>query len=203
MALLPRGADDILLDHFVAVSNAFSTAQKVFDSTMGFFAYRDETLAPGADDILPGPWVNFSIDSENPDVRGGSRDQRQQVVTVKVDLITASKEQASGADGGQKAMARLLYLKEQIIAAVYNLSDYDFSAAIGVLQLVSYRYQFLGRPTETTEQYVVGGQLSIDVRLSRALPDRTLINLTDVGVTVAKDTGPTGTRWSGLYHVSN
>lgn len=199
MALLPRGTDDLLLDNLVSVANAFSAAQVVFDSIVGFTAERDLVNGPSAATLKAGPHAIFSIDGENPDARGGSRDQMQQVVTVNCELLVASKEQLTGAGGDQKAMARLLYLKEQIIAATVNLTNHDFGQGVGGVSLKAVRYQFLGVPREESEEYVVGGKLSLDLSFSRALINRTLLDLETVSVTVAKDTSPAGTRWSGLY----
>lgn len=200
--LLPRGTDDLLLDAMVTTVKAFATQQAGLDPDVDFGVDRDLLYAPDAEALKAKPMAVLSMDALRPDDgKGGGRNHVQLLGTVSANLF-CSFAAVADADGGKMAKARLMYLKDQVMAALFSLEAFDFGLGIGTVQRRGWSYQFEGVPATETEQYIVGGTLKMDFAFAFAAIDRELLDLETIGLTVAKDTGPTGTRWAGLYDLT-
>jgi len=205
MPLLARGFDDLLLDNLVTILGAYSTAQLVFDSTVGFKTERDRMTAPNDDELAVGPVVNIYVSALNPSNRTASRDQESATVAINFDLYAARLEDPSAQGGDKKAMARLYYLKEQIKSAIFAKSVYDLGFAPGIVAAKRWGRFSLSPQPEGAELWECSGSWSFEVDYAYDPTDIPLNQLTTVSVTADKSNGgptaPYKTAWAGLYTV--
>jgi len=157
-SIIPRPFDDILIDRIVTRLLAFRDEQIALDKSIEFDVERDK-LNPWQG--LRRPLVNVWADDATPK-SGSTKNAQDDQVAVCCDLY------ARGIDGlktsDKNAVTRLLYLKEQIRYAIYDLNDKHFGYAVGIVGPISppswARFKDQGGFPEET---IVGGRLSFTV----------------------------------------
>jgi hypothetical protein len=207
MSLTPRGFEDIALDNMKTILSAYVTAQKTayatanpgatqaqINAAVGFTVERDVMTPDHEEDLKAQASVVLGFDSETPGANYG-KERKKATATLFADCIAAKGETLDGlaVAGDKGANARLLYLKAQVEAALYDLAEYDLGFTPGtVLAKKPFAsWQTTSSVQEGGEAWVVSGRwtFSFDYEWAPESPQ---------GVTLA-EISVNATLWAGLY----
>lgn len=218
MGLTARGFEDVALDKMVTLATAYVTAQKALyavahpsateaqiKAAVGFTAERDMMTPPGDDDLKAEALVVFGFDSETPG-SSGKQDKRA-TATFFADCMVACGEGADGlkVSGDKGANSRLLYLKAQVEACLFSLTNFDLGFSAGTISRKPFgRWQNTTAFDEGGESWVVSGRWTFEFDYEWAPESPQGVALKELSIDVKKSSDPTGTystKWSALYEI--
>jgi hypothetical protein len=190
MAVIPRSADDIIIDNMVTALQAFVAEQVAQDPGVGFRVERDRVRPPSMRDMpLVVIWLE-SLDTQ----RGGSsaRTVQQELARINVDCYAKGTDTDGDDLDDQASMARLYYLKEQVKAGLYRLVNADYGMGVGVIGRKSWpSWRLFQNDLKLPESEVVAGRWSVEVEYQWT-PE-------DIAATALEEITVNAGRWSGTY----
>ncbi len=165
MAVIPRSADDIIIDNMVARLRTFAAAQVLIDPAVRFTVQRDMIRWPAREDL---PLINIWLESVDPSGKGASaKTNAQDRMIVNVDCYARAEDEADGTDNyddATVAMARLYYLKEQARYGLYDLEFADLGLNAGLIASKSWpRWRIFMNDAKLPEAVVVAGRWTLEV----------------------------------------
>lgn len=194
--LLARGFDDVLTERMVDLSEAFVTEQIALDATVGFYVDRNLLSAPGAEQLKIQPWAIWGVETVQDAQQGTANQIRQETITLTCDLYVAKAADLEDADDEGKALARLSYFKEQIKAVIFRRANHQLGFSPGTIaKKRNFRFQQFAPTSENTEEWIVGGRVTVDLDYSWTPEDVTGTPIDEISITVEVDTA----LWAGLY----
>lgn len=206
MSLTTRGFEDVALDNMVSILTSYVTAQKAFylaanptataeqiNAAVGFTIERDRLTPPNGDDLAECALVILSFDTENPK-SGSGKTTKGSTASFFADLYVAKGEGADGlkVSGDKGANSRLLYLKAQVEAGLFNLANFDIGFAKGTIVKKPFgRWQNMTGTDETGEIWQVSGRWTFEFDYEWSPESPQGVALEEISV----DAG----QWSALY----
>ncbi len=132
--LCPRPLDDVIVDKILLALTTYEAAQVALWPTVGFYVRRDQ-LRPYTQQKYP--LVNvWSGKNQSPVI---TKKSGTETATINLDLFTraldATPQAETAKHADQKNVARLLYLREQVKRALFDLVNNDFGLGSGVISL--------------------------------------------------------------------
>jgi hypothetical protein len=178
MPIIPRSADDLLLDNVVTILQAFSVAQAAMDPTVAFNVVRGQRRPASLSQL---PLVNVWLESMDPQGAAARTCERERG-TVNLDCIVRGAEDENPSD--QDAEVKLAYLKEQVKAGLWALAQADFGFTVGTIAVKGWpRWQAYKDDTENPEEQVVGGRWTFEVDFEWLPSEETRTALAELRIT--------------------
>lgn len=193
MAVIPRSADDLIIDNMKAALQAFEAEQVAQDPAVGFTVERDRIRPPSLKDMTKG-LVNIWLDTLDPQREGSSgRTTSQELARVNVDCYARGLTMdEDGDEDDSAAMARLYYLKEQVKFGLFRLVNADFGLPAGTIGRKRWpSWRMFQNDLKMPEEAVVAGRWTLEVEYNWTPEDIAGTTLDEIAV----DAG----RWSGIY----
>jgi hypothetical protein len=188
MPIIARSFDDTLLDTLVTKLRAFSAAQAAIDPAAAFFVERD-LLRPVPAAKLP--MVNIYVSSITPDpTQSGTLTKCSEAMTVNVDCLARGMETpaATGSDpvaSDQVVGRRLLYLKEQVRYALYQLINACFGLNPNPITSKKWPRWTLNPERSLNMEWQLGdGQWQFEIEYTWTPADSQATHLTDLWATL-------------------
>jgi hypothetical protein len=191
VAAIAKSADDLIIDNMATALREFSAEQVVEDPDVGFRVERDRLRPPSMRDM---PLVVIWLDALDPEERRSSgRLYGQEVARINVDCYARGIDTTDDGLDDQTAMARLMYLKEQVKYGLYRLVNSDFGLPVGSIAAKRWpRFQLFQNDLKLPETEVVAGRWVVEVEYVWSPEDITGAELERIAV----DAG----RWSAFYN---
>lgn len=189
--IIPRGADDLILDNMVTELQLFSAEQDAIDPGVGFNVQRDRLRPPAMGDL---PLVVLWIMRTDP-VDGGSsaRGQCRELVQIAVDCYTRGLDDDNDGVDDSTAMERLAYLKEQVRHGLYKLANADFGTSTGTIGRKKWpRWEFFQTDMKMPEAEVVAGRWIVEIETQWVPEDVDDVPLEQITVNAQK--------WAATYY---
>lgn len=159
-----RDFPDVLKDAIVAVLQASSAEQ---EADVRYKVRRDQLHPISQRDL---PLVNVWVPDERPE--SGSRTEHRETAVLNLDLCTRGEEAPDDKNyiaADQATVARLDYLRAQVVHALYALKNADFGFPVGIIARKgwpSWQMFQTGNRTPFPAEDVVGGRLSLEIEYS-------------------------------------
>lgn len=186
MTVDARGQYDIILDRIIAALRNYSQQQSGIDPAVGFRAVPGSfrTIQP-----VKVPTIGVHLSSLRNANDTAQSVEWDLIATYNLDLIANGKSNGT-TRGDAAAHARLMYLVQQVINAIYG-GDARTTIEAGNVSLVWPTWQLAEPDSYQEEQPLIGGRMSIEARCSvvpRAAESTELSSL-----------HLDATLWSGMY----
>lgn len=186
MPIDSRGQYDILLDRIVSALTAYSAAQALIDPLVAF------KVVPGSFRTIQStrvPTIGVHLSSLRSARETASKGSWEANATYNLDLIANGKADG-GTRGDSAAHARLLYLAQQALNAIYN-SDSRTTIEAGGITIEWPSWSLAESDSYQEEAPLIGGRLTFEARL-------VYTPATAVGEPIDSISIDTG-LWSALY----
>lgn len=191
MAIIPRSAEDLIIDEMVDALRAFEARERAQDPSVGFTVRRDQLRPPATRDL---PLVNVWLESLAPEGNGSGRTVGQETATIIVDCYARGDEDTD-TTADEVAMARLYYLKEQVKAALFALVNADFGLPAGSIGKKRWpRFSLFQNDLKLPEDQVVAGRWTIEVEYNWTPEDSSSVALDEIAVSQTSRA-----TWSAVY----
>ena len=187
MTIDPRGQHDLLTDRMATALKAYATAQAAIDPAVGFRVYSGSYRVSQAVRV---PIVAVRFDSMRTARESAARSAWEIEASYFVDMIASGKAQADKR-GDEAATARLLYLIQQVMNALYGIDARTTIETSGVAEIGWPDIQMMEPEDFSQEAPLIGARMTIPARFEYVPAPVTGTALTAIHV----DSG----RWSGLY----
>lgn len=173
----------------IAVLSAYATAQSEIDEELGFNVSKDYMRSFGSEDL---PMVacyppNITTNTD----KSASKTHWNYECAFEIDLITQGLELDQVVDAAnlkisadKRAVERLLMLEQQVIEAIYHLTQADFGQQPGEISVKSWpSIQTFVPGNQVQEEVVVGARLSFSIGISwkPGEPSRELLKEINLG----------------------
>ena len=163
MQIIPRSADDLIIDKMVLALIEFFAEQVAIDPLVGARVERDRTDMPTMADM---PLVNIWLDGLTPVTEGGSgKTLNAERARIHIDCYAKGLDTDDDTyceDG--TAMRRLYYLKEQVKYGLYRLRNADYNLPMGTIQRKPWpTWEVFKNDLKLPEQEVFAGRWTVEV----------------------------------------